>query len=70
LLPSSKILGLSETPFAQKYGLVVGDYVEIVFLSLKETKKSGFFSKKEDEIILTDIFPERTIDDLDFNPDK
>lgn len=70
ILPPSKIIGLSDTPIAQKYGFVVDDYIEIIFLSVEETKKSGLFSRKEDEIIKTDIFPERTIDDLDFNPDK
>ena len=70
IFPPAKILGLSETPLAKKYGFVVGDYIEIVFLSLKETKKSGLFSRKEDEVTTTDIFPERMIDELDFNPDK
>jgi len=70
ILPPSKILGLSETPIAQKYGLVVGDYIEIIFLAVEEVKKAGRFSKKEDEIVRTDIFPERMIDDLDFNPEK
>ena len=38
IFPPAKILGLSETSLAQKYGIVVGDYIEIIFLSLKETK--------------------------------
>jgi hypothetical protein len=70
VFPPAKIIGLSETPLAKKYGFVVGDYIEIVFLTLREIKKSGFFSRKEDEVTTTDIFPERTIDELDFNPDR
>jgi len=70
ILPPAKILSLSETPLAQKYGLAVGDYIEIIFLAVEEIKKAGMFSKKKDEIIRTDIFPERMIDDLDFNPEK
>ena len=70
ILPPAKILSLSETPLAQKYGLAVGDYIEIIFLAVEEIKKAGMFSKKKDEIIRTDIFPERMIDDLDFDPEK
>jgi hypothetical protein len=69
VLSSGRILELSETPVAQKYGFVVGDYIEIVFLAVVEKKKRGIFSGKEGETIRTEIFPDRVIDDLDFSPD-
>jgi len=69
ILLSGRILELSETPIAQQYGLAVGDYIEIVFLAVVEKKKRGIFSRKEEETIRTEIFPDRVIDDLDFSPD-
>lgn len=69
LLPG-RYLVMAETPLAQKYGLIAGDFIEIIFVAIQEKKKAGLFSRKEDEILKTDIFPERTIEDLDFNPDK
>ena len=69
-LASKRVLVMAETPIAQKYGFTVGDYVEVAFLAVEETKKSGLFSRKDDEVTKTDIFPERIIDDLDFDPDK
>lgn len=60
---------MAETQLAQKYGLIAGDYIEIIFIAIEEKKKAGLFSRKEDEIIKTDIFPERMLEDLDFNPD-
>jgi hypothetical protein len=69
LIPG-RVLVMAETPIAQKYGFAVGEYLEVVFLAVEETKKSGFLSRKEDEVTKTDIFPEREIDDLAFNPDK
>lgn len=68
LLPG-RYLVMAETPLAQKYGLIEGDYIEILFVAVEEKKKAGLFSRKEDEIIRTEIFPERMIEDLDFNPD-
>lgn len=68
LLPG-RYLVMAETPLAQKYGLVAGDYIEIIFVAIEEKKKAGLFSRKENEIIKNEVFPERTLEDLDFNPD-
>ncbi|MDQ1317197.1 MAG: hypothetical protein QG588_848, partial [Candidatus Poribacteria bacterium] len=54
MLVSGRVLVMAETPIAQKYGFTVGDYVEIVFLAVEGTKKSGLFSRKDDEVTRTD----------------
>jgi hypothetical protein len=69
ILSSGRILELAETAVAQKYGFAVGDYIEMVFMAVIEKKKRGIFSRKEEETIKTEIFPDRMIDDLDFSPD-
>lgn len=64
---------IGKHPLAQKYGFSEGDYLEILYNSIESqtTEERGFFNRKL--YVQTNrelIFPERTIDCLDFNPDE
>jgi len=69
--PYSGYLDLKISSIAKKYGFCAGEYIEIIFQSIERTRKrkeGRFFPKTKKEVIAIPIFPERTVEDLDFTP--
>ena len=74
---SADIPGISSgklTPheMTQKYGFSEGDYLEVIFNEVKDIRyRRTFFAarNKEVERSITLIFPERMIEDLEFDPE-
>lgn len=66
---SGEPLVLTDRPITQKYGFVVGEYVEVIFHSIEVTlSKEGIFGRVKEDTISKPIFPERMFEDLDFSP--
>jgi len=62
---------LKECSIAKKYGLREGEYIEIIFREIERTKswEEGIIFKRTKRKTKTiPIFPERTVEDLDFTP--
>ncbi len=57
---------LSGEPITQKYGFVMGEYLEIIFEAIEHSYRSGFFERIKTATV--PIFPERMVEDLDFVP--
>jgi hypothetical protein len=60
---------LKNSSIAKKYGFCTGEYIEIIFQSIermRERKVGRFFTKTKEEAVTIPIFPERTVEDLDF----